>query len=283
MNIEIISITKQAKSILSNYSNQEAEQLLFIIYQEVLALERTTVLAYPETKVPNSDYKRIMEIVERLKKNEPIQYIIGKTEFYDLNFEVAPAVLIPRPETEELVHWIISDNSFGNTKLLDIGTGSGCIAISLAKNIVNSTICAVDVSADAINIAKKNAQLNKVEISFLQHDILQVDYSCLPKDLNIIVSNPPYVTNEQKKAMQKNVLDYEPALALFVPDNDPLLFYRRIAEIGMDLLVNNGALYFEINEEYGNELKSLLLEIGYSNVFLKADINGKHRMIKAKR
>ncbi len=283
MNIQINTITKQAKSILNNYSNQEAEQLMLIIYKEILAIERITVLAHPDTKVPNSDYKRIIEIVERLKKNEPIQYILGETEFYDLKFKLTPSVLIPRPETEELVQWISADISKIGSAILDIGTGSGCIAIALAKNIANSSLYAVDVSEEAIEVAKKNAVINEVDIVFLCHDILQSDYSNLPKDLSVIVSNPPYVTNKQKGEMQKNVLDYEPALALFVPDNDPLLFYRKIAEIGIKLLANNGALYFEINEIYGNELKILLEEIGYSKVMLKADINGKNRMIKALR
>jgi release factor glutamine methyltransferase len=220
-------------------------------------------------------------ILEKLKIQIPIQYIIGTTHFYGLEFIVDENVLIPRPETEELVDWIVKLNSKlskkKNLKILDIGTGSGCIAVSLAKNIPNSEVFAIDVSEKALAIAKKNAILNKVPVTFLHKNILET------KDLNqkfdIIVSNPPYVRNLEKAEIKPNVLDNEPHLALFVPDNDPLIFYKKIAELAAANLNPNGQLFFEINQYLGKETQELLEYIGLKNIELRKDIYGNDRMI----
>ena len=217
-----------------------------------------------------------------LKKEVPIQYLLGKTNFYGLDFEVNENVLIPRPETEELVEWIINENlkyiKVKKLKILDIGTGSGSIAVSLAKNIPNARVFALDVSKKALETAKRNAKNNNVDVTFIHQNILEIED--LKNDFDVIVSNPPYVRNLEKQEIKKNVLDYEPHLALFVEDDDALIFYRKIAEIAQRNLIENGQLFFEINQYLGNEMKDLLQNMNFRNIELKKDIYGNDRMMK---
>jgi release factor glutamine methyltransferase len=228
-------------------------------------------------------------IVEQLQQEIPVQYLLGKTSFYGLDFEVNADVLIPRPETEELVDWIIQSTKYQvrGTKLedvrriikiLDIGTGSGCIAIALAKNITNAQVFAIDVSEKALATAQKNAEINAVKVTFVEKNILETDD--LSEHFDIIVSNPPYVRELEKKEIKKNVLDNEPYLALFVKDNDALVFYKKIAELAQKKLSQNGQLFFEINQYLGEETVELLKKMGFKNIELRKDIYGNNRMIK---
>jgi release factor glutamine methyltransferase len=216
-----------------------------------------------------------------LKKEKPIQYILGETEFYGLPFLVNENTLIPRPETEELVEWILESTKYEeqNTKLnvLDIGTGSGCIAISLAKNLPSAQVSAIDVSEKALATAHKNAKINKVDVNFILKNILETE--SLDEKYDVIVSNPPYVRNLEKEEIKPNVLEYEPHLALFVEDNDALLFYRKIAALAKKNLSENGKLYFEINQYLGKETVRLLEGMDFKNVILKKDVYGNDRMI----
>jgi len=230
----------------------------------------------------------IRAIVERLQNSEPIQYVLGEMEFYGLPFEVSPAVLIPRPETEELVRLIIRSNEASDapklTNILDIGTGSGCIAITLAKNLPESKVYALDISEEALQTARRNAQRNEAVVHFFQADILSVTMlqktPVLPQ-FELIVSNPPYVKNIEKAAMKPNVLNYEPSQALFVPDDDPILFYDRIAGLALEKLTENGLLYFEINALHGDMICRMLDKKRFHNITLLHDLSGKERFIKA--
>jgi release factor glutamine methyltransferase len=221
--------------------------------------------------------------LEQLKLEIPIQYLLGKTSFYGLDFEVDSSVLIPRPETEELVEWILESQKSKvksqKLRILDIGTGSGCIAISLAKNISEAQVFAIDVSEKALATAKKNAEKNKVELTLIAQNILRTDD--LGQQFDIIVSNPPYVRNLEKQEIKKNVLDNEPHLALFVEDGDALMFYRKIAGLAQKNLAPNGQLFFEINQYLAKETLALLTEMGFKNIELRKDIYGNDRMIKA--
>ncbi|MGL4851834.1 MAG: peptide chain release factor N(5)-glutamine methyltransferase [Phocaeicola sp.] len=221
-----------------------------------------------------------LEILNRLKKHEPIQYILGSDIFLGLTFKVAPGVLIPRPETQELVDWILTDcKQQTHARILDIGTGSGCIAVSLAHALPHAQVTAYDLSKEALEIATYNAQQNGVTISFEECDILA--QPALPTAFDIIVSNPPYIAQQEESEMLPNVLAWEPHLALFVPNHDPLLFYRQIATLALDALPPGGKLYFEINEAYGAETQQLLENLGYNTIELRKDLFGKERMMKA--
>ncbi|PLX14245.1 MAG: peptide chain release factor N(5)-glutamine methyltransferase [Marinilabiliales bacterium] len=274
---KIISFIKsELKDI---YPIEEINSFVYIIFDEVLKYSRTKVLVSSEHEVNNESIKQIYSITKELKQQKPIQYIFEKTTFYELLFRVNPSVLIPRPETEELVEWIIAENKNKVQKILDIGTGSGCIAISLAKNLVGSTVYAADVSAEALKIAEENCRLNKVPIQLFQLDILNPKNN-IDQKFDIIVSNPQYIAEKEKNLMQANVLNHEPELALFVSDEDPLVFYKSIVNFGLSHLNSNGQLFFEINESYGSKMFELLNEKGFSHISLKKDINGKDRMIK---
>ena len=269
------------KALLPFYDEMEAESFFYLLLENKHQLRRIDLALDVDIEFSETDISNWNAILEKLKIQIPIQYIIGTTHFYGLEFIVDENVLIPRPETEELVDWIVKLNSKlskkKNLKILDIGTGSGCIAVSLAKNIPNSEVFAIDVSEKALAIAKKNAILNKVPVTFLHKNILET------KDLNqkfdIIVSNPPYVRNLEKAEIKPNVLDNEPHLALFVPDNDPLIFYKKIAELAAANLNPNGQLFFEINQYLGKETQELLEYIGLKNIELRKDIYGNDRMI----
>ena len=263
------------------YDAGEAESFFYLILEEKKQLKRIDVALYPDLNFSEEEIVVWNLILEQLKKEIPIQYLLGKTSFYGLDFEVNENVLIPRPETEELVDWIIRSSSkskkYKDLKILDIGTGSGCIAISLAKSIPNSQVYAVDVSEKALATAKKNAELNNVKVTFSNQNIL--DTEDLKQQFDIIVSNPPYVRNLEKEEIKKNVLDNEPHLALFVEDNDALIFYRKIAELAQKNLSENGQLFFEINQYLAKEMVELLEKMNFKNVELRKDIYGNDRMI----
>jgi release factor glutamine methyltransferase len=279
------------QELSSLYEEQEIESFFYIILEKLHGLKRIDLALNPQSVMDGAHLKQWKNIVSELKKQRPIQYILGETTFYGLSFLVNENTLIPRPETEELVELIIksfeSSVSGSGLKILDIGTGSGCIAISLAKNIPNAAVFAIDVSEEALDTAKKNAELNKVAIDFISTNILDVvtlsAVAGLDKQFDIIVSNPPYVRNLEKYEIKPNVLEYEPHLALFVDDIDPLLFYRKIAELAIKNLNPNGKLYFEINQYLGKETIKLLEDFGFRNVELKKDIYGNDRIISCEK
>ncbi len=245
-----------------------------------MELDTIAVFTKGDTEITAEILTKLTDITKRLKAEEPLQYILGNTEFYGYNFEVNSNVLIPRPETEELITWIKESSSENdNIKILDIGTGSGCIPITLKKEIPTAEVFALDISEKAIETAKKNAKNNNVDVTFLLHDILSEKE--LENTFDIIVSNPPYVRNLEKEEIKNNVLNNEPHLALFVEDDNPLIFYKRIADIAKTALNPNGLLFFEINQYLGNETKQMLEDKNFSNVILKRDLFGNNRMIKA--
>ncbi len=249
-----------------------------------IIIEHITKRSYPQavisdTKLTEEQTILLHSILDRLKTFEPIQYIIGETEFFGLPFHVTKDVLIPRPETEELVELILNENKKSGLKVLDIGTGSGAIAIALAKHLEKADIEAWDISEEALKIATFNAESNAVDITFRNVDVLK-DYPTDTK-FDIIVSNPPYILEKEKSEMDQNVLDYEPHTALFVPDNNGLLFYDRIADIALDLLEPNGKLYFEINQAKGEDTVQLVKSKGFINVSLFQDLNKNDRMVRA--
>ncbi len=276
MKAGIASIRKELAGI---YAKGEIESLIFLIFEKLKGYSRTQLLLANEEQLDENDRKEIMVIVDRLKNHEPIQYILGMTEFYSLPFYAVPGVLIPRPETEELVQWIIQENKYSKPTILDMGTGTGCIAISLRKNIPQSTVLACDISPVCITTAQRNSLLNNSEVSVFEYDILNEIPDVEFPELDIIVSNPPYIRETEKSLMEKNVLDHEPELALFVADEKPLIFYERIADFSRIHLKNQGQLYFEINEAFGPECCEMLQKKGFSEIVLKKDINGKDRMI----
>ena len=279
------------QELSSLYEEQEIESFFYIILEKLHGLKRIDLALNPQKVMDGAHLKQWKNIVSELKKQRPVQYILGETTFYGLSFLVNENTLIPRPETEELVELIIESTNYElrNTKLkvLDIGTGSGCIAISLAKHLPTSEVYAIDVSEEALATAKKNAELNKVAIDFISTNILDVitlsAVAGLDKQFDIIVSNPPYVRNLEKSEIKPNVLNYEPHLALFVDDIDPLLFYRKIAELAIKNLNPNGKLYFEINQYLGKETIKLLEDFGFRNVELKKDIYGNDRIISCEK
>lgn len=277
MKAGIASIRKELAGI---FSIGEVDSLIFLIFEKMRGYSRTQFLLASE-ELSQEELLQINEIVARLKNHEPIQYILGETEFYGLSFYTVPGVLIPRPETEELVQWIIRDFNRSAPAILDIGTGTGCIAISLRKNLPQSTVLACDISPICLETTRRNVQLNAVEVSVFEYDVInQIPEVSFP-ELDIIVSNPPYIRETEKTLMQKNVLEYEPEMALFVSDENPLIFYERIADFALIYLRKGGLLYFEINEAFGSECLIMLQDKGFSEIILKKDINGKDRMIRS--
>ena len=300
MNEIIIYIRKSLEPL---YPPEEICSLTGWILEKVCNLSRHQQILRKDIQLSHSENNSIQTIIERLRNLEPIQYVFGETEFYGLTFEVGPPVLIPRPETEELVHRILHEfkgikssedlkkSPVSTINMLDIGTGSGCIAITLAKHLSDSAMYALDISDDALQIAKRNAQRNNVSVQFFHADILTYPpleeaegghyFHSLPQ-FNLIVSNPPYVKNSEKSAMKPNVLDYEPHSALFVPDDDPILFYRHIAEFALDKLTANGILYFEINPSCSEMIGAMLSQKGFSDIDIYKDLSEKERFIKGK-
>lgn len=271
------------QAIKGLYPEAEASAIAKAILSEVFHLSVADLYASKDMNLSSKQEEILGVIIDRLKSNEPLQYILGDCSFCGLNFHVKPGVLIPRPETAELVEWIITDNKQSDipVRILDIGTGSGCISISLAQNLPKAKVDAWDISEEAISIASQNAARLKVDVKFHQIDV----FGDIPMSAktDIIVSNPPYITNAERTDMEANVLNWEPSIALFVPDDDPLVFYKRIADIGMQILKPNGLLYFEINQRFGQETANMLQQKGYKNISLKKDLSGNDRMIKAER
>ena len=278
------------KELLSIYDEKEIESFFYLILEKNHPLKRIDLALNPELQLDDNQLKQWNAILIELKNQRPIQYILQETFFCNLPFYVDENVLIPRPETEELVDLITSKNlktnQTNNLKILDIGTGSGCIAIALAKNIPNALVFGIDVSEKALEVAQKNTKQNDVNVTFLLKNIFKVDNLNDSEDsqqFDIIVSNPPYVRNLEKAEINKNVLEYEPHLALFVEDNDALLFYRKIASLAMKNLKPNGQLYFEINQYLGKETVELVENFGFKNVQLIKDNYGNDRIIAAEK
>ncbi|MCI2229694.1 peptide chain release factor N(5)-glutamine methyltransferase [Polaribacter sp. MSW13] len=266
--------------LLPIYPKTEVDTFFFLLIEEYLGFQRIDAVLKPDFLIPTEKLVLLKTVVKRLQKEEPIQYILGKTEFYGLPFVVNEKTLIPRPETEELVEWIITEvDQYKPLQILDIGTGSGCIPISLKKNLPNAVISAIDVSKEALIIANKNAILNKVDINFIEKNILNTN--TLSHSFDVIVSNPPYVRELEKVEINNNVLNNEPHLALFVDDNNPLIFYNKIADLAKKYLSEKGILFFEINQYLGVETVKMLEEKGFTNIVLKKDLFGNDRMIKA--
>jgi release factor glutamine methyltransferase len=275
--------TQFIKELSPFYDAYEAESFFYLILENKHKLRQIDLALNHELTFSDADLAIWGGFLNELKKEVPIQYLLGKTNFYGLDFEVNENVLIPRPETEELVEWIINENKEVKSKkikVLDIGTGSGCIAISLAKNLPNAEVYGIDVSKKAIETAKRNAINNNVDVTFMYQNILDTDV--LTCNFDIIVSNPPYVRNLEKEEIKKNVLDYEPHLALFVDDNDALIFYRKIAALAKSGLKDKGQLFFEINQYLGNEMTDLLEKMDFKNIELRKDIYDNDRMISCK-
>lgn len=260
------------------YPKEELRSFFYLLSEEYLNLQPAEITLQLDTEVTTAQHALFDEALDRLLQEEPIQYIVGETEFFGLPFKVTPAVLIPRPETEELVEWVIDELRIKDSgfSILDIGTGSGCIAISLAKHLPKATVCALDISKEALHVAEQNAKHNGVDVGFLERDILKTE--SLLQSFDVIVSNPPYIKENEQEKMQNNVLQHEPTKALFVPDTDPLIFYKKIAQLGQKHLNKDGKLFFEINEAHGQEMVVLLEALGYTNVVLKQDVFGKDRM-----
>lgn len=270
-------------SIKNLYPSEEVLSFFNLLADKQLGLSRIEIALQPEKEISKVEKLEFDKAISRLENFEPIQYILGDTEFFGLPFRVDNNVLIPRPETEELVDWIVDKTQNNEATIIDIGTGSGCISISLAKHLPKTKVYGLDVSADALQVAKQNAELNKVDVTFVKADVLDENsWEMIFKDVKFdtIVSNPPYVRVLEKKLMKPNVVKHEPDIALFVEDEDPLLFYRKIAQLSKIYLKPEGALYFEINEYLSKEMKEMLEFEGFKGVEIRKDIFKKDRMIK---
>ncbi len=279
--MKLIDIKLKFVAALSGvYPSEEALSFFTILSEHILKYSRLDAALNAHESISEENQLKFQKALARLKKHEPIQYITGHTEFYGLPFKVNEHTLIPRPETEALVDWIVSEFSEEPSEfnILDVGTGTGCIAISLASSLKNAKVSALDVSSEALEIALQNSEINNTTVDFFSLDI--VTAQSLPQTYQVIVSNPPYVRELEKKAMQSNVLDYEPHTALFVTNDDPLLFYRMIAALAIRHLTPGGQLYFEINEYLSKELTDLLKSQGFLNIEVLKDIFGKDRMLR---
>lgn len=269
-------------ALREHYPDSEALALAKMLLVEAFGFSTLELYGGKDKEISGKRLDVLNEMIARLKKNEPIQYVIGAEVFCGWTFEVNENVLIPRPETQELVRWIEADwKSDAPCRILDVGTGSGCIAISLSKLLEGAEVEAWDISEGALRVARRNADRNEAQVFFRRVDVLKACTEDCRYD--VIVSNPPYITESEKQDMDANVLDWEPHTALFVPDTDPLLFYRRIAELGVSMLKEGGALYFEINRAYGEETVRMLEGLGYKQIELRKDNWGNDRMIKANR
>ena len=271
---KLVNIIPKFLSEINNFSRREVASFAYLSIEKILGYSKSDCIIHSNQELTNDNIISFENIISDLKQNIPIQYILGEAHFYDLKFKVNSSTLIPRGETEELVQYILLHDFIS---VLEIGTGSGCIAVSIAKNS-NSKITAIDNSVEALEIANSNAILNSVKINFLLSDIFNFSDT---KKYDLIVSNPPYVLESEKKIMDKNVLDYEPHNALFVSNNDPLVYYKEIAKIATNNLNKNGLLFFEINENYSKQIIELLSNLNFVDIELKKDINGRDRIIKS--
>ncbi|MEI7801335.1 MAG: peptide chain release factor N(5)-glutamine methyltransferase [Bacteroidota bacterium] len=269
------------------FERDEAETIARIVFEDVFALKPSAVVLDGEKEFNENEFIRLKELSVRLKNHEPLQYVTGKAFFYGNEYTVTPAVLIPRPETEELVEWVSSSWQFTASslqlnivaKILDIGTGSGCIAISLKENISDAEVYAIDISNDALDVAAKNAEQLNQQIHFAQADILELQ-NPFNIQFDCIVSNPPYIAESEADSLDKNVIAYEPQIALFAKGEDPLIFYRSIIAFAEINLKDGGQLFFEVNQQYGNEVLKLLQQHNFKNTDLKKDMNGNYRMVR---
>lgn len=267
------------QELIQIYPQREVEQIIALVFEDVLNYSRVDIVMHSD-EVPDDHIVATMQsVLERLINNEPVQYVLGKTVFYGLPFNVNRDVLIPRQETEELIHWILKDSLPDRPSIIDLGTGSGCIPIVIKDLWPSAKVYGADVSVDALNVAGQNARLNGVDVEFFHFDILERDSLAFMK-FDLMVSNPPYVRRSERNLMEQNVLGFEPELALFVEDDDPLIFYRKIVDLAEGHLNRGGKLYFEINEAFGNELSQLMKDRGFVSVELKKDFSGKHRMLR---
>ncbi len=272
---------EQLKSGLAGvYEPQEVQAMIRVICEDIFNYDQVDVALRQESELPDFAQERITDIIARLRRHEPLQYIVGHALFHGHKFKVTPAVLIPRPETEQLVDLIVDENLASDLRVLDMGTGSGCIAISLARALKFPQVDALDVSRDALAVARENAEALKVRVRFFESDMLAPQP---PARYDIIVSNPPYICWSEREAMDRNVKDYEPGQALFVPDDDPLLFYKAIAPYAAQSLERGGRLYLEINQRFGGEMKRLLEDNGFDEVRIIDDSYGKPRFAAATR
>lgn len=262
--------------LAGTYEHAELKSVVSVLLEDLFGISRMDVVMKKEVTV---DAHMLTDALDRLGNHEPVQYVVGKALFLDREFRVAPDVLIPRPETEELVQWIVEKNDRTNPVIWDIGTGSGCIAVSLALALPGAKVFGTDFSESALLIAQANADARHADVKFIQSDIL-LEAPALPAP-DIIVSNPPYIPATERTTMHTNVTKHEPESALFVPDADPLLFYRRIAEVAKNGLAPNGKIYFEIHEKRGAEVKALLESLGFADVTIRQDMQGKERMVRA--
>lgn len=262
------------------YIEREVKNMLLVILEDLLGFSRSQLLIH-QTDLTQDQLLQLDEVLARLNQGEPLQHIIGFTYFDDLKIEVSPAVLIPRPETEELVHWIAETVKFSNLSILDCCTGSGCIALALANRFPQALVSGIDVSSEALQVARRNASQLELSVRFEKLDLLTTNPS--QTDLDIIVSNPPYIPQSELQNMHVNVTEFEPSLALFVTDNDPLMFYRQISEYAFNALKKGGLLFYELHENFAFETQELIQSLGFSHVELKQDLQGKWRMLKAEK
>jgi release factor glutamine methyltransferase len=278
--LTLSDILSQFKTELRDmYPENEIRNIGYLVAEQLLNYSKIDFHLKDQEPISPESAEKFKQILIRLKNWEPVQYITGATEFYGRPFRVDRRVLIPRPETEELAEWIIRENNGRPISILDIGTGSGCIAVTLAKNIPQARVSACDISEDALALAGINAEINRASVRFFRMDVLNGNVH-VPEKVDVIVSNPPYVRHEEISLMRRNVLDYEPGNALFVPDEDPLIYYRSIALMGRKYLNDGGKLYLEINEQFPAELTRLLENTGYYGIEVRKDMAGKPRMIK---
>jgi release factor glutamine methyltransferase len=277
---------KELKDIFNNelrniYSREESKTILNYIFIDALGIPKLTILTQPQLELTTKQSEKFFSLIKDLKKGIPIQHLLGTAHFYGMMLKVTPDVLIPRQETEELVDWIIKEHRENSKiKILDVCTGSGCIAFALKKNLPESTVTAIDVSGKALNVAKKNAKELQLNVKFKKANALNLVPELKDESFDIIVSNPPYIPSSDTDTVQKNVLMYEPHLALFVPDEKPLLFYESIAAFAKK--TKPVILYFEINEDLGDDLTELMSTMGLKDITVKMDLNGKNRMLRCR-
>ncbi len=277
--IVIAAIEKFKNELGDLYSIEERGQIIANVFESLIGFNKIDLRMKGDFILSDEVVNQLGSITKRLLKNEPIQYILGYTWFAGMKLKVSTDVLIPRQETEELVDWIIKENKLQAPLIFDLCTGSGCIALGLKKNIINSQVLAIDISEKALRVASENAISNRLDIDFILSDLLNTDLD--QAEIDIIVSNPPYVRTSEAENMKLNVLDYEPHLALFVSDNDPLIFYKRLAILAKKSLKKSGKIYLEINENLSAETAEILELQGFHEIMVRKDLNDRYRMISA--